>query len=264
MGDTESKSFGERVKDGLVASAVLFGVTFITGLLLWFGGLIGPSLGIWFFEWQLASVQGDRNCWSRVRGVLGVEPFVVEVPQVPIGSIVAFGGMPLPTNATGWWLCDGSMLSESAVQNGAAGLTLAEFNVAYAMLQPVWGPGEPTSPRQLQLPNLQGQFLRGVDVAGVVDLDVQRRSGGLAGQVPSVGSKQPSGIGAHTHAMPPPAGENELTVFAQMRQGEDTYRGPGYAAHIDGYKLLDTGKNNNATGDTRPVNTAVYWMIRLK
>jgi microcystin-dependent protein len=84
--------------------------------------------------------------------------------QYPLGSILVYSG-PLsatsPTfvalNAQGWEMCDGGQASRT---------TYADY---FALVGTTWGAGDGST--TFNLPDLRGQFLRGVDPTGMLDPD---------------------------------------------------------------------------------------------
>jgi microcystin-dependent protein len=106
----------------------------------------------------------------------------------PAGLIMPFGG---PTNKipTGWKLCDGSEISRTTYVD------------LYNVIGVGWGPGDLQN--TFNLPDLRGQFLRGVDGTAGVDPDKNSRTalyiGGNTGN--AVGSYQPDAFDSHTHTI---------------------------------------------------------------
>jgi hypothetical protein len=128
--------------------------------------------------------------------------------MVPIGTIIAFPGSELTPD---WLLCDGGPCS------GALATLLNQDTV----------------------PDLRGQFLRGLDTSGTVDPNGAGRS---------LLSAQPDTFASHNHS------------YASFSWSNGT--GPGYSGGTDGFPnnvSFDTGDTGDA--ETRPKNIAVNFFI---
>lgn len=104
----------------------------------------------------------------------------------PAGLIMPFGG-DVADIPDGWLLCDGSEVSRT------------DYPTLFSAIKIAWGAGDLTE--TFNLPDLRGQFLRGVDGSAGVDPDKNGRTakynGGNTGN--SVGSYQPDAFQGHWH-----------------------------------------------------------------
>jgi microcystin-dependent protein len=155
----------------------------------------------------------------------------VYLPTMPAGSIISYGGRSIPT---GWLLCDGNTVSRTQYIN------------LFIAIDSVWGNGDGYS--TFHLPDLRGQFLRGVSGTSNFDPDTTLRiakyNGGNTGN--KVGSFQNDELKSHNHYVTMssyPTGSNG--VFANG----GTFSGGG--------TVNSTGGN-----ETRPKNAYVYYIIK--
>lgn len=167
---------------------------------------------------------------------------ILAVPRsldgVPAGAILPFGGQ---TNAipAGWLLCDGGEVSRT------------RYAALYAAVSNAWGTGNGTT--TFHIPDLRGQFLRGVDHGARLDPDAGTRTNRLTGAVQAgVGGVQHAVLGSHSH-------ETSFPV-----QHSDNGDGANYmlinCASVASYQ----SKVSNEVGgkETRPVNAAVNFIIK--
>ena len=157
--------------------------------------------------------------------------------MLPVGSVIPFAGPIVPE---GWLLCDGSEVSR---------ILYADL---FVVIGTSWGAGEGST--TFHLPDLRGQFLRGVAGSAPEDPDKNSRTakytGGNTGN--NVGSYEGHQIESHNHG--PTNGNGFLTVSPDV---------PG---------ATTSGSNNNTgfadftanTGgtETRPVNAYVNYIIK--
>lgn len=200
----------------------------------------------------------------------------------PIGTIVAFGGTTPPDD---WLLCDGAPLDSLA------------YHELFKIIDTTFGSGLDAmgakAPGQgFNLPDLRGVFLRGLDVAtsnggpatgrdkDVVDRVAWRRSGRPGAAVGSVEGgatalpQKPFELvaaGGHSHTVTPPL----LPNFNKHGSYPTTYgvaldlparqTSPG-AAYSTSALPDHTHRFVPGSGDaeTRPVNVAVHYIIRVK
>jgi hypothetical protein len=201
----------------------------------------------------------------------------------PIGSVIAYlgnSGNVAGMETNGWFKCDGRAIS---------GLTALSADEKTALTNILGGSSN--------LPNLRGQFLRGVDEGRGWDDDVTTRTGGESISVS--GSNYPAGVrseqaesmrkhrhtgttsdGAHYH--------NYRDIYYSENGGPDGSapggRGSGDTdddnefwgtdrqtntdgAHTHSFTTNDpttssTGESAMAGNENRPDNVAVYWLIR--
>lgn len=164
----------------------------------------------------------------------------------PAGTIIPYAGMQSSISglaSLGWLLCDGRALQINSYQ------TL--FNA----IGTAFG-GNGTS--NFNLPDLRGQFLRGVDMGAGVDPDTNSRTaqatGGNTGD--SVGSRQPAGLQNHQHFWDYnfnyiTESGNDINVQLVSATGNSGgWMGRQPTTNVDG------GGN-----ETRPDNVYVYYLI---
>ncbi len=115
-------------------------------------------------------------------------PLVYSV-QTPVGAIFAF---PTATPPSGYLVCNGQAVSRTT------------YNNLFSLIGTMYGAGDGST--TFNLPNYNGQFLRGFDNGTGVDPDAASRTDrgdGTTGD--AVGTKQSSEIIAHSHTVNPPA-----------------------------------------------------------
>ena len=172
---------------------------------------------------------------------------------VPPGTIMAFGGEEnkIPK---GWRLCDGSAF-EPTEKDPVSGMSLADL---YAAISFSWG----KVGTKFNLPDLRGQFLRGVSKNSGADPDVATRTpkpGGNAGN--NVGSYQDYTIQKHSHKTDGTEGSNSHPVKAGQDAGIDWFSGNANsndAWYMNGSRTGDTGGS-----ETRPKNAYIHYIIKL-
>ena len=198
---------------------------------------------------------------------------------VPVGSILPFAG-PIDElkdikPPEGWLLCDGRELDGNT----------DEYQSLFLVIGTCWGAGNGT-PQNFNLPDLRGQFLRGVDHGAKVDpktTDKDRMAlhqGGNTGD--QVGSYQKDASTKHRHQIGDVVGKRD--IFTGRLRFYDSGGIPhdvlvpaiqkqihgGGGAHDD-FKELKSDTRlfsayANATGEdeTRPKNVYVNWIIKYK
>jgi len=156
----------------------------------------------------------------------------------PAGFIIAFAGdtTKIPS---GWLLCDGRAVSRS------------QFAELYNMIRDNWGRGNNIS--TFNLPDLRGQFLRGVTGISANDPDAASRTsmnqGGNTGN--NVGSYQPDDIKSHNHQQTTTA---SIALPGNLSSVADFHRGGAIA---DPIYTNPTGGN-----ESRPKNAYVNFLIK--
>lgn len=150
--------------------------------------------------------------------------------ELPVGTIAPFAG-PASSIPAGWLHCNGASLSTTAYPD------------LFAVIGTGWGGGGST----FRVPDLRGQFLRGVDGGAGVDSDAGARtaiySGGNTGD--AVGSVQADSFKSHSH--------DSITAGSGLTQTV--------------FQSAITTSQTSATSlvggsETRPKNAAVIYMIR--
>ncbi len=166
----------------------------------------------------------------------------------PVGTVMPYTGKYETIQglaAQGWLLCDGTALQVSAQK------TL--FN---AIGTAFGGDGTTT----FNLPDLRGQFLRGVDMGAGVDPDVSSRTAqatnGNSGA--NVGSRQRECLQNHQHnwgynfAYITESGDN---LPVQLANDSGNYNADGKLG------TLPTTNVDGGGNETRPTNVYVYYLI---
>ncbi|MFM6956644.1 MAG: hypothetical protein ACKOX1_08875 [Ignavibacteria bacterium] len=178
----------------------------------------------------------------------------------PIGSVIAYlgnGGNIAAMEANGWFKCAGQSID---------GLTALSADEKTA-LKNVLG-------NSSNLPDLRGNFLRGLDESRGWDDDAATRTGGESGN--GVRSYQGNQIQSHNHTGSTSTNGNHnhggSTGDAGWSRSTDDGGTTGTAAENSGthsHSISWDGDHshtvtiNNAGGaETRPENIAVYWLIR--
>jgi microcystin-dependent protein len=173
-------------------------------------------------ELQTLSILNDSIKISKANSVY--------LPSMPVGSIVAYGGRSIPN---GWLLCIGDTVSRTI------------YNKLFIAIDSVWGNGNGST--TFHLPDLRGQFLRGVSASSNVDSDTLLRTakyiGGNTGN--KVGSFQNDELKSHNHQ-----------VFTTSWNGST-----GFAAGNGSGVAIGT-VNSTGGAETRPKNAYVYYIIK--
>ena len=167
--------------------------------------------------------------YARVAGKVAAD-----VPTMPAGTIIAFGGN-LDKIPAGWLLCTGSGVSRSTYQN--------LFNA----IGTNWGVGNNAT--TFNLPDLRGMFLRGATMGTNRDPDVATRYGLRGGNIgDNAGSYQGESLLSHDHGF---TRYSFKTHRARGGGGETLW------ANDSGARTTKTGGN-----ETRPENAYVYYIIK--
>lgn len=232
--------------------------------------------------WLKVEVSPDGTTWSEISNaeLLSVPYAKTAENGNPAGTILAFGASKdrIPT---GYLPCDGSTRK------------ISDFPALFAIIGHTWG-AAPAG--EFRLPDLRGQFLRGVadDAPSNVDPDRNSRTAMYNGTSTGnkVGSYQWHAFESHTHGMSL-AGNHSHTVTKDpdviewwwWNNGQNTvpYSTPaGFVANAargtnDAMNLGNVNSNYNtvAAGDhthtifntggseNRPINAAVWYMIKF-
>lgn len=180
---------------------------------------------------------------------------------VPVGTIVAYAGNDVNKIPEGWKLCDGASVLKT------------DYPQLYAILGDAWG----TSGSSFNLPDLRGRFLRGVDDGEGNDPDAASRTaiktGGNTGD--AVGSVQDDQFGEHNHPGSTSTDGNHRHSKSSNDQTSDDGDGAVGLENADGdpsnhtaYTSFNGDHNHTVTtqnrggSETRPVNAAVYYIIK--
>lgn len=149
---------------------------------------------------------------------------------VPSGTILPFGGSVVTVPA-GYLVCDGREVN------------IADYPLLFAAIGTSWGGNGSTT---FRLPDLRGQFLRGVDGGAGIDPNAGARTalnGGNTGD--EVGSYQLDEFATHTHTG---TTDNDGEHFHQIT-GEHSE-----VAAFNGNDIILDTDNNGPTGNTNTAN----------
>lgn len=165
------------------------------------------------------------------------------IPSLPSGLVLPFAGPYVPA---GYLLCDGTSVPQSS------------YPTLFAAIGFAWGLGSDSGATTFSLPDLRGQFLRGVDAGAGVDPDTLTRTAPLGGNVgDAVGSYQGSLVGPHNHTLTTGSGwgGNNGGVRPYWDSGDRT------AGSATG---TTDGNGGTGTGaETRPTNAYVNYIIKV-
>ncbi|MCP4134387.1 MAG: tail fiber protein [bacterium] len=158
------------------------------------------------------------------------EAFLVAAPP---GTIVPFAGL-VENIPDGWLLCDGSDLSATT------------YKALYEAIGTNWG----TSGSKFLIPDLRGQFLRGVDHDAGKDPDSAARKKWDGSLWSLVGSYQDDSIKKHNHSNSSAA----VVDNGKVDGGGNCKRATRTSAN--------TGENIDGGDETRPRNAYVNYIIK--
>lgn len=153
---------------------------------------------------------------------LGTAAFQPASSLVPAGSIMAFGALIAPA---GWLICDGSAVSRTT------------YATLYSVISVTFGAGDTTT--TFNLPDLRGEFLRGVDQGRGVD----------TGR--TIGTTQADDFKSHTHQQQVSVTPTGGTTTGVTGAVNATGQGGSYVY------TLPTGDS-----ETRPTNVAIQYIIK--
>ena len=151
---------------------------------------------------------------------------------VPAGTVLPFAGDTAPS---GWAICNGDPVSRT------------DYAELFTAIGELWGVGDGST--TFNLPDMRGQFLRGLDTSGTVDPDG-------AGRV--VGDSQADAMQGHKH-------QSFGTMGGSIPTGT---LGPGQSGSNGNYSTylpVNDGVNGTprTASETRVKNCAVNYIIKL-
>jgi microcystin-dependent protein len=153
----------------------------------------------------------------------------------PTGAIIAFGGSSAPS---GYLLCDGTSYLQSA------------YPTLFAAIGTAYGSADGT---HFNVPDLRGQFLRGVTGSSANDPDASSRTanntGGNTGN--NIGSQQSYQIQSHSHSVTANAVAGGSTGSSNNWCSGGTPEGSG-----------TVGTSGTGGNETRPINVYVNFIIK--
>lgn len=179
---------------------------------------------------------------------------------VPIGTILSYGGRR-ESIPDGWLLC-----------NGEHWLSKEKYLDLFTAIGYAWGKSA-NNPNVFKIPDLRGQFLRGVDYGKGLDPDTAHRKNGESiadvGSFQNDATKMPGNSfktkmgGKHQHNLSP---YHKIWVDKHMKKegGEISQAGPSFGEILTNFH--DGHKHEIVGGDTetRPKNAYVNFIIRVK
>ncbi len=165
--------------------------------------------------------------------------------RTPVGAVMPYAGTQAPE---GWLLCNGTPYKRSA------------YPALFAVIGDRWRASHtsPIDADEFRVPDLRGRFLRGLDTAGLRDRERQGHQ---------VGSLQNHGFQQHAHFMFTTAiNSPEATLQPGLRvaQGGNASGDQDYRMRASGDQptLGRTSSEGLSTGETRPMNAAVNYIIK--
>ena len=227
------------------------------------------------------------NCWVLVESRAGADTYqtvnnmeLLSTPYakvadattngVPAGFIMPFAGSKANI-PNGWLYCDGSSYD-----------TAGEYAELFATIGFAWG----NNGGQFNLPDLRGQFLRGVNDGVGADVDAASRTAGNPGgnTGDNVGSQQAEGYkhnhavaisvtspdaGSHVHTYAnstigtTPDNDNSTVNSFQYPNANDNSETNSQGDHTH---TVDVNGNTGTLGanETRPANASVFYIIKYK
>jgi hypothetical protein len=190
---------------------------------------------------------------------LATEFALYKTKVVPIGTILPFAGS-VDKIPAGWRLCNGDELE------------IANYSELYSAIGANWGQSDK---KKFNLPDLRGMFLRGVDAGAGTYKDAAKRGiddKKLPMQKPAqntgdtVGSLQPDSFNYSGNAT---VNFYDLTTYGTRDEGVNKFPG-AYTFYTNQDKLHPSQwagqlipRTPDPAGETRPINAAVNWIIRV-
>lgn len=160
----------------------------------------------------------------------------------PVGTVVAWPGKTPPDDT--WMICDGRALKSK------------DHRGLYETIGTQYGTGSTEPDMDFNIPNYQGYFLRGFDPKRAKDPGPREPSA-------VVGSTQADAVAGFVYINTPPLvlAEDDDMKFGIMPGM--TY-GTGNQRRVDTSFPDKTHLNAGRRPETRPVNRAVLWIIKVK
>jgi Phage Tail Collar Domain len=225
----------------------------------------GANSGFTKQYWLDANVQG-QDLSPRVQLTASPYSFVADTAlhvasSVPIGTIEAYGLDILGQVDSNWLPCDGRMVKRS------------DYPLFATRAAAIYG----SSGDNVYLPDLRGLFLRGVNdgrTDSLADPDSSKRiapnHGALA--IDLVGSVEPDAFQGHWHyadGIAPRVDTNSASSYEPAGEVIPKSIGDHSYPDVDNKFVLDpTSDGTHGTprfsSETRPKNSYVYWIIKVK
>lgn len=168
--------------------------------------------------------------------------------QIPVGSVVAFAG-PKANIPKGWMLCNGLKIEKTRSEYEELRLT-----IGYTY-------GGSVQEDYLNLPDFNGLFLRGIDRSGQIDMEGERKVGHIQRGSTALPTTQftTATDGSHQHSyssnnqVPNQGGHSNFWFSTQAPVSKNT----------TGNSIHNHTVSNGGDKETRPVNVAVFWIIKV-
>lgn len=178
--------------------------------------------------------------------------------NLPIGTIMAYGGQSGTLTNTNWRICDGDKLSRS------------KYPELFNVLSNNWGAfSGPIDNQFFHLPDLRGLFLRGVNAGRAdeyKDNDVLIRQN-TSGNPDEVGSSQVDSLKKHSHDVVPQNFGDQVSRPMGVSGNSSVTDGD-----LDGSQVV-TGYDRHSVplvidnygfDESRPKNAYVHYLIKVK
>lgn len=203
---------------------------------------------------SLAELKASFSKFREENTELGERVSALSQNIPPVGTISAFAGPidpahPLPPN---FMLCDGTAMKVGENK---------EFEALWNAINVTYGNGKlqrglPMIGYDFNLPDLRGYFLRGVDDSAHRDPNSGRQ----------IGSSQPADMEGHTHNVNVYLTKYSITPPGAMPEGGLRDGDPGGNYGMGPRTLTTTSYpvDSDKGKETRPLNVAVYWIIRVR
>ena len=168
---------------------------------------------------------------------------------LPAGAVMPFA---MATAPTGWFSCDGALLSRTT------------YALLFAAIGTTFGVGDGST--TFAIPDLRGRFVRSTGTDGTaIALALGVKQGHMFQDHGHSSSATSDSAGNHVHGLPISATEGNTTN--QFAQGNVTYIGDQntYAAgaHTHTINVSVSGASSGTTGtETRPYNMALNYCIK--
>ncbi len=202
---------------------------------------------------------GVLSTLSAVGAVGIMAPTRATDNSLPVGTIIAWGG-PSSSVPANWMLCNGKALNKSV------------YKELFTAIGTSWG----SAGDKFNLPDLRGRFLRGDDAGTGRDPDANKRvPSNPGGNTTGVGSVQADSLQNHSHDQTPHTHDYlfEYNIFQIADTGSGTWikgtntkhlTSTSSNANILGANRYNTKSAVSAGEETRPKNTAVNFIIKVK
>ncbi|MEJ1295970.1 MAG: phage tail protein [Candidatus Sedimenticola sp. (ex Thyasira tokunagai)] len=180
--------------------------------------------------------------------------------QPPVGSVIPFPGdlMIVLEGREELMLADGRQLK------------VIEYPALFAVLGWRHGYGqEEPSKEFFAIPDLRGLFLRGVDGGSKRDPDGASRMDAMSNKVgDQVGSIQQSALAKHAHPISDPGHRHHFADYRQPGPNNAEDGGDvGFRHHgnnTSGAATNTTIRESGNSNESRPINSSVYYLIKVK